>query len=239
MRVGLLSDVHANAVALAAVLADLPPVAALVCAGDVVGYGPHPAECVEALREWTPDARVADGSDGGSEPGPAEEPLVSVRGNHDRVLAAGASFGGGMAGAGLEHARNELTDEQVAWLAALPETRRAFGGRVRVAHGHPADPDRYVYPDLFSADLLGDERVLVLGHTHVQGVRRFPTGLVVNPGSVGQPRDGDPRAAYAVLDLDRERVDLRRVAYDVDAVERAVRDADLPDAIAGRLRRGR
>ncbi|MFC7155983.1 metallophosphoesterase family protein [Halomarina halobia] len=239
MRVGLLSDIHANAVALEAVLSAMPPVAALVCAGDVVGYGPRPAACVEALRAWTPDRAAVEASSEGAARGPPCESLVPVRGNHDRVLAAGASFDGGMAGAGLEHARRELTADQVAWLAALPETRRAFDGQIRVAHGHPSDPDRYVYPDLFSADLLDGERVLVLGHTHVQGVRRFPAGSVVNPGSVGQPRDGDPRAAYAVLDLDRERVDLRRVPYDVEAVERAVRDAGLPDGIAGRLRNGR
>ncbi|MFC6837060.1 metallophosphoesterase family protein [Halomarina ordinaria] len=159
--------------------------------------------------------------------------------HHDRVLAAGATFESAAAGAGLDHARAVLNRSHVEWLGALPATLRAFDGRVRVVHGHPDDPDRYVYPDLFSAALLGEERVLVTGHTHVQGVRRFPEGVVVNPGSVGQPRDGDPRAAYAVLDLDRERVDLRRVTYDVDRVRRDVRRAGLPESVAGRLERGR
>jgi putative phosphoesterase len=144
-----------------------------------------------------------------------------------------------MAGAGVEYARERLDDSQIDWLASLPETRTVADGRVKLVHGHPEDPDRYTYPDEFAAELLGDEDVLVLGHTHVQGHETFDEGVVLNPGSVGQPRDGDPRAAYAVLDLDSLSVQERRVEYDVDAVVEAVREAGLPERIGTRLYDGR
>ena len=219
MQVAVISDIHANTVALNAVLDALPPVDGIVCAGDVVGYNPWPAACVDTIRERS---------------------IPTVMGNHDRAVATGTAFQfNSMAGAGVEHAREQLADDAVAWLAGLPDTRTVFGGRVKLAHGHPEDPDRYTDPEEFSAAMLGDEDVLVLGHTHVQAHGPFEEGIVLNPGSVGQPRDGDPRAAYALLDLDDLAVEERRVEYDIDAVVSAVRDADLPDRIGERLYDGR
>ena len=87
--------------------------------------------------------------------------------------------------------------------------------------------------------MLGDEEVLVTGHTHVQHHEVYDEGIVMNPGSVGQPRDGDPRAAYAVLDLDDHSVAEHRVGYDVEAVQAAVREAGLPEKIGLRLAKGR
>ena len=219
MRVGVIADVHANLPALEAVLDDLPPVDALICAGDVVGYNPWPGACVDALRE---------------------RGVQTVMGNHDRMLVTGGNFAGNhMARAGIDHARAVLTDGQRAWLAGLPPERRLFDGRLRLVHGHPDDPDRYTYPESFGPDLLGTESVLVLGHTHLQGHDVSSAGVVLNPGSVGQPRDGDPRAAYAVLDLDDLAVDARRVPYDLDGVKAAIREAGLPERTAARLREGR
>jgi putative phosphoesterase len=235
MRLAVIADVHANHPALAAVLDDLPPVDALVCAGDIVGYGPHPAECVATLREWVTDHSVD---------------LVAVQGNHDRAVVAGADIGDGMAGAGVRHARAELDADAVAWLDSLPAVRTAFDGRLRVAHGHPEDPDRYVCPSLFDESLLADERVLVLGHTHVQASASFERAgwggserrLVLNPGSVGQPRDGDPDAAYATLTLDAgaatPEATLHRVEYDIERTVEAVEAAGLPTAAGERLRKG-
>ncbi|WP_290815860.1 metallophosphoesterase [Halovivax sp.] len=218
MQVGLISDVHGNRIALEAVLADMPPVDALLCAGDVVGYNPWPAECVGELR--------------------ARE-VPTVMGNHDRAVVEDTAFRfNRMAKAGVEHARRALGAEALDWLESLPVERRACDGRVRIVHGHPDDPDRYTYPEDFSPRLLDDEDVLVLGHTHVQHAERYAEGIVVNPGSVGQPRDGDPRAAYAVVDLEARTVETRRVAYDVETVQEAVREAGLPDRIATRLARG-
>jgi len=219
MRVAVVSDIHSNKVALDAVLEDLPPVDGIVCAGDVVGYNPWPAACLDAVRD---------------------RDMPTVMGNHDRAVATGTAFRfNSMAGAGVEHARERLDDDAVAWLADLPDARTAFDGRVKLVHGHPDDPDRYTYPDEFAASMLGGEDVLVMGHTHVQAHEVFDEGIVLNPGSVGQPRDGDPRAAYALLDLDDLSVEERRVEDDIDAVVSAVRDAGLPDRIGQRLYEGR
>ncbi|QCC46287.1 metallophosphoesterase family protein [Halobellus limi] len=224
MQVAVLSDIHANKVALDAVLDDLAGDAgtdpdAMVCAGDVVGYNPWPAECVAAVRE---------------------RGIPTVMGNHDRAVASDTTFRfNSMAAAGVEHAREALDDDAVEWLADLPDSRTVLDGRLKLVHGHPDDPDRYTYPDEFSASMLDDEDVLVTGHTHVQGHRVFEEGVVMNPGSVGQPRDSDPRAAYALVDLDDLAVEERRVEYDVDTVVDAVREAGLPDRIGQRLYDGR
>ncbi|ADJ13530.1 metallophosphoesterase family protein [Halalkalicoccus jeotgali] len=219
MRVGLISDVHANRVALSAVLEDMPPVDHLFCAGDVVGYNPWPAECVEAVRERA---------------------VPTVMGNHDRAVAEDAAFRfNAMAKAGVEYASQELSEDQSEWLARLPEERTELEDRVKLIHGHPDDPDRYTYPEEFGPDLLEEEDLLVLGHTHIQGHAVYEEGIVCNPGSVGQPRDGDPRAAYAVVDLEERSVEERRVAYDIDRVIEAVAGVGLPERIGSRLREGR
>ncbi len=221
MKVGLISDVHSNRVALEAVLEDMPEVDELYCAGDVVGYNPWPADCVDLLRE---------------------RGVPTVMGNHDAAVAAETPFRfNGMAKAGVEHAKAQLSGEQLEWLASLPGERLECDGRVKLVHGHPDDPDRYTrytYPREFSGRMLGDEDVLVLGHTHVQGAEQFAEGIVVNPGSVGQPRDGDPRAGYAVVDFDALTVETCRVEYDIEAVQEAVDEAGLPDRIGTRLARG-
>ncbi|MFC7228801.1 metallophosphatase family protein [Salinirubellus salinus] len=229
MRVAVVSDLHSNRPALEAVLEDCPPVDGWLCAGDVVGYGPHPGFCVDVMRERA---------------------VPTVLGNHDRAVVTDTGFSfNSSAGDGVVYARRELTDDQRAWLAGLSTTLAAFDGRVAVVHGHPDDPDRYVYPALFSGEDIEAARrevsgaegcdVLVCGHTHVQGHERFDEGLVLNPGSVGQPRDGDPRAAYAILDLDSLTVEERRVEYDVEAMVDAVRAAGLPEGSGTRLRKGR
>ncbi len=221
MKVGLISDVHGNRVALETVLEEMPPIDGLVCAGDVVGYNPWPAECVDELRD---------------------RGVPTVMGNHDAAVVEETGFRfNAMAQAGVEHAQERLSDEQRSWLAELPIERTEYDGRLKLVHGHPDDPDRYTRytrPHEFSARLLGEEDVLVLGHTHVQNVERYGDGIVVNPGSVGQPRDGDPRAAYGVVDLEAMDVELHRVEYDIDAVQAAVEEAGLPERIGSRLARG-
>jgi len=218
MNVGVISDIHGNEIALDAVLADMPAVDALVCAGDVVGYNPWHAACVEAVRE---------------------RQIPTVQGNHDRAVAGDQRVAfNSMAGAGVKHARETLNDDQVDWLAALPEERRVFDGRLKIVHGHPDDPDHYTYPAEFTPGLLDDEDVLVMGHTHVQHHAVFDEGVVCNPGSVGQPRDGDKRAAYAVVDLADLSVEEHRVEYDVDAVVAAIEEAGLPSRIGSRLELG-
>jgi putative phosphoesterase len=219
MRLGVLSDIHANRVALDAVFADMPPVDGLVCAGDVVGYNPWPAECVTEVRERA---------------------IPTVQGNHDRAVSTGSAFSfNSMARAGVDYAREQLDAESVEWLGSLPTERTVADGRVKLVHGHPDDPDHYTRPHEFGPALLDDEDVLVMGHTHVQHHEVYDEGIVMNPGSVGQPRDGDKRAAYAILDLDAMTVEERRVDYSIRPVIDAVREAGLPERIGTRLLDGK
>jgi diadenosine tetraphosphatase ApaH/serine/threonine PP2A family protein phosphatase len=161
-------------------------------------------------------------------------------GNHDRAVASETSFGfNSMAQAGVEYAREHLDGSALAWLAGLPDERTLLDGRVKVVHGHPADPDRYTYPADFAPGMLDGEELLVMGHTHVQHHAVFSEGMLVNPGSVGQPRDGDPDAAYAVVDLAERAVTEHRVSYDVDRVATAIEEAGLPRRLGQRLYEGR
>ncbi|WP_432508595.1 metallophosphoesterase family protein [Halorubrum ezzemoulense] len=225
MKIGLISDVHANLPALETVLDDMPTVDRIYCAGDVVGYNPWPADCVERVRD------VA---------------AATVRGNHDRTVETPERYRANrMAEAGLERAKASLSADQRDWIGDLPRTETFGGDRYLLAHSHPAAEreDAYVYPDDFPTldRHMGEYDGIVLGHTHVQGVRKVAGGFVCNPGSVGQPRDGDPRAGYAVLDTTADgadAVETHRVEYDIDSVAEAVRKADLPDLTAERLYEG-
>ncbi|MFC6756655.1 MULTISPECIES: metallophosphoesterase family protein [Haloarcula] len=231
MKVGVISDIHGNRVALREVLAEMPDVDRLVCAGDVVGYNPWHAECVDAIRGEP--AALPEG------PWPTV-PIPTVMGNHDRAVAGETPFTfNGMAQAGVEHARDQLGEKQLSWLADLPAERLLFDDRVKIVHGHPEDPDHYTYPEEFGPDLLGDEELLIMGHTHHQHHEVYDDGIVCNPGSVGQPRDGNYRAAFAVVDLAERTVHEHRVAYDTTAVIEAVEAAGLPREIGFRLTQGR
>jgi len=233
MRFGIISDIHGNLPAFEAVCDAMPSVDRLLCAGDVVGYNPWPAACIDRVRELG---------------------AVTVRGNHDRAVA----FDGGerfnaMAKAGVRHARQQLGDADMEWLRSLPTEQYVADGRIHIVHGHPDDPDRYTYPREFSASMLGEGvDVVIMGHTHVQGSRRFGDGVVLNPGSVGQPRDGDPQAAFAVVELGEDAeddsngddggaptVETHRTEYDVDRVIEAVEAAGLPNSIGTRLKAGK
>lgn len=202
MKIGLLSDIHANLPALEVVLDDLPPVDRLVCAGDIIGYNPWPAACVDRIRS------VAS---------------VVIQGNHDRMVDTPQRYAHNeMAHAGLKYAEEELSSEQREWLRALPEQTDIADGAYRLVHSHP-DPDQldsYVSPEDFAElqSYITQYDGLVLGHTHIQHKTTIDDQLIVNPGSIGQPRDGDPTAAYAVLDTNEDTVALRRTAYDIDSV---------------------
>ena len=213
IRIGVLSDIHGNATALQAVLADIESVDALVCAGDIVGYGPSPGQCVSMIR----------GRD-----------IPTVQGNHDRAVMNGQPYE-----SGDEYAYNTLSDDAIEWLQTLPKSHRLFDDRLKIIHNHP-DPDKQgpgirIRPSDFTPELLGTEEILVLGHTHIQHAEMYDHGIVVNPGSVGQPRDGDPDAAYAVLNLDDHSVELHRVSYDVARVQERIRETDIDEANATQL----
>lgn len=223
MNIALISDVHSNFPALRAVFqeirSDAPDL--IVCAGDIIGYGPHPTECLELVRE---------------------EADYIVTGNHDRTVKTPELYGSHpTAGPGLEHAAAELSEAQLRWLLNRPDEERIADENVLITHSHP-DPSKrgqYVYPEDFqSVGESRDERFLVLGHTHVQAAAEAAGTIVINPGSVGQPRDGDPKAGYAMIETEEGEVDLRRIEYDIDATKTAVMEADLPEQTWQRLRFG-
>lgn len=203
MRIALLSDSHANIAALDAVIADMPPVDAILFAGDVVGYYAYPNQVCERLRAI--GARC-------------------VRGNHDNYITGRAEPNAERRAAyATDWTREQLTSENLAWLTALPAELHleAEGVDITVRHASPWDEETYLYPDSdrFGDVALGANEIMVLGHTHHPMAVAAGEGLLINPGSVGQPRDWNPAAAYAVLSLPSREVELRRAAYDVAAVQ--------------------
>jgi predicted phosphodiesterase len=242
VRYGVLSDVHGNLFALRAAVDRLrrAGVDGWLCAGDVVGYGPQPNECVDLLAEL--GARCVAGN---------HELLVLDRLPADRA--------GRLARETTPWTRSALREDTRAWLAALPLTVRVPG--LTMAHGSLDDPQRYVTQPARAAEELrqAGTRLLVLGHTHrpwlfhaAEGTLPLapgavtalpPTGrLLVNPGSVGQSRQREwrPRARFLLLDVDRGEVELFAEPYDVDAARAALRAHGLPGACIhvppGRLR---
>lgn len=220
MRIGVISDIHANRVALETVLEAMPPVDRLVCGGDIVGYNPQPAECVEIVRGE----------------------MTCVQGNHDRAIETPARYRSNEAAyEGLRYAADQLDADQREWLQSLAPSTTLCEGHIRMVHSHPTNRGQYVRPEGFSAlePHLGEENVLILGHTHIQHHEMVDGTLVVNPGSVGQPRDRDPRAAFAVVDPDAQTVKEHRVSYDIERVQTAIEAAGLPSWTGTRLERGR
>ncbi|SNR67608.1 metallophosphoesterase family protein [Halorubrum vacuolatum] len=216
MAIGLISDIHANLPALEAVLDDMPTVETIVCAGDIVGYNPWPAECVTLVQEVC---------------------TVVVEGNHDRTVDRPHRYRANrMAEAGLELAYDELNNDQLAWLKNLPR-QASVAGEYLLVHDHPKHRDKYVQPHEFPRvrPYLDDYAGAILGHTHRQHKATIDDRLIVNPGSVGQPRDGDNDAAYAVLYPDERTVDLRRAKYDVNEVIKCIEESVLPVETATRL----
>ena len=240
MRIAVLSDIHANLAALDAVRADIPAVDEVWVLGDIVGYGPRPNEVIAALQEM--GAR-------------------SVLGNHD-----GAAIGtvdpadfNPDAHAAIRWTAEALDTNARGYLAALPEVRR--DGDLTAVHGSPRDPIwEYIVSTAIAAASLAsfDTRWCLFGHTHYPVVFVAEGGAVeaipgidgeeialgdrralINPGSVGQPRDGNPAASYLVLDTEAASVGHRRVSYDVGTTQRQMLEAGLPTRLAERLSYGR
>jgi len=221
VRIAVLSDVHANLPALRAVLADLDAIRPdeVWCAGDLVGYNPWPNEVLEILK-----ARR----------------VKAIRGNHERaVLSGDTSWFNELAAAAVKWTRIHAAPSSVGYLKDLQDrTRATFAdGTIAMYHGSPRNDDEYVLPWSASPDLVAQAQadVVILGHTHLPMAFAWPVGMLVNPGSVGQPRDGDPRAAWGLLDTSRRTFDMRRVPYDVDVVAREIRRVGLPPELGERL----
>jgi putative phosphoesterase len=227
MLLGVISDIHSNLPALEAVLAALERLrpGRIICAGDIVGYNASPDDVCGLLKEWK---------------------VESIMGNHDRAVATGdTSRLVEDAASAVTWTRKHLSGASRDFIEKLFARRKLSAGGLRIllVHGSPEDDDEYVLPLTEKIWPFGNPGadVLVMGHTHVQWTDRFrSSGLtVLNPGSVGQPRDNDPRAAFATLDTRNLSVRLHRVDYDIPKAARAVIAAGLPARFAERLYIGR
>jgi diadenosine tetraphosphatase ApaH/serine/threonine PP2A family protein phosphatase len=240
MRVAVISDVHANYQALEAVLKEIDAarVDAVWCLGDTVGYGPRPNECCDVVRD-----RAA----------------YSLVGNHDLVVLGDlelSEFNDEAAAAAI-WTSEVLTAESRAFLASLKPSGEVEG--VDLFHASARDPVwEYVLTEEAARGTLelSSAQLILVGHSHVALAITADDGRVgggparggskirldgrrlLNPGSVGQPRDGDPRAAWMLLDLEGRFAEFRRVPYSIERTQAEMREQGLPPALASRLQRG-
>lgn len=222
----LISDTHSNLEALQAVLADadFDRVAFL---GDAVDYGPDPEAVVDILQD-------AAGKSG-----------LLVQGNHDQGVATppedfDPAWWSPVATDTMGYSRERLRTEQLSFLGGLPLTAEidlGVLGRALLCHGAPTSNREYVWPDLPEKALralLGESTrafdYLLVGHSHLQFTRRLRNLTVANPGSAGQPRDGNPKAAYAVIDTAEGALSFHRVEYAIETTARKIRERAMPHA---------
>ncbi len=234
----LISDIHSNLAAFEAVLATAGPFDMIWCMGDLVGYGPQPNECVERLRAF---------------------PHVCVAGNHDRAAIDKLdveAFNPDALRACL-WTREQLTPDNWQYIEELPDT--IVEGDFTIVHGSPRHPVwEYISHSFVAAANLAHFETLycLFGHTHIPSIYRdvgslhhcetldvnpgetiqlTADRLLINPGGVGQPRDADPRASYALLDLAGKTIEYRRVPYPIEETQRLMFDLGLPPRLAHRL----
>lgn len=242
MRILLVSDIHANIVALEKVLTYAPAHDAVWCLGDVVGYGPAPNECVARMRGLG---------------------ALTLSGNHDQAALGKAPLAQFRENArmALEWTRRMLTPESFRWLETKPLKQVLPEQNLTLVHASPRDPLwEYIDSERVAVENFPDfdTAFCFFGHTHhpiafrlrvperalrVQALtHKLPyvmaPKLLLNPGSVGQPRDGDPRAAYAVYDTETQFLTPHRIEYDVAATQRAMANAGLPHRLIKRLAEG-
>lgn len=247
MRYLVLSDIHANLEAYETVMDAARPLGwdRVVILGDLVGYGADPNAIVERVRELAPHA--------------------CIRGNHDKVGAGIETAEGfnAVARSAIRWTHDALTDDNRAWLAALPMGPTRVDEAFEICHGTPFDEDAYVFDDLDALRSLHTAKhpLCLFGHTHVQVAYSLtrsqfavettsaarPHALtiaaesryLVNPGSVGQPRDGDPRAGFAIVDAEAATLTLFRIPYPIAEAQARIVAAGLPEILAERLGVGR
>lgn len=246
MRYLVLSDIHANLEALEAVLAAAEAMRhdRLLVLGDLVGYGADPNQVVERIRALAPHA--------------------IIRGNHDKVGSGLETPDGfnAVARSAIRWTHDVLTGDNRDWLAALPAGPLVVDDLMEICHGTPFDEDAYVFDDgdALRALQVSERPVCLFGHTHVQvGYRLAGHALtlatfdaarpldvpvsegrfLINPGSVGQPRDGDPRAAFALVDTDSRVVTMHRIDYPMAQSQARIVAEGLPEVLAQRLVLGR
>jgi diadenosine tetraphosphatase ApaH/serine/threonine PP2A family protein phosphatase len=244
MKYLIISDVHANLEALDATLAAAGAYDHVLALGDFVGYGADPNAVVERVR--------------------ALPSVTVIRGNHDKVgvgldTAEGFNY---LAKRAIAWTAAALTPANHDWVAGLPQGPHMVDPLVEICHGSPFDEDTYIFEavDVVRALRASERPLCLFGHTHVPAAFRLAPDLeligpprgqefrialvpgikyLINCGAVGQPRDGDPRAAFGVLDTDGGTLTIRRIEYDIIGAQSKILAAGLPDVLAQRLGAGR
>jgi diadenosine tetraphosphatase ApaH/serine/threonine PP2A family protein phosphatase len=247
MRYLVISDIHANLEAYETVMAAAAPLGCeqVLVLGDLVGYGADPNAICERIRKLQPHALI--------------------RGNHDKVGSGVESPEGfnAVARSAIRWTYDRLSEENRDWLAGLPAGPMVVDDLIEICHGTPFDEDAYVFDDLDALRAMHSARrpVCLFGHTHVQVghyLSKEQFGLataenqrpltipideanryLINPGSVGQPRDGDPRAGFATVDTAAREVTIYRVKYPIAEAQARIMAEGLPEVLAQRLALGR
>jgi predicted phosphodiesterase len=247
MKYLILSDVHANKEAMAAVLAHVKrkPWEKVVFLGDLVGYGANPNQAVDLMRS-------------------IRRPFIGIRGNHDKVCA-GIENGEMFNRIALEAAmwtRRKLSGSNLKWLRGLPQGPMVVDDAFAISHGTPIDEDAYIFGEIEALNVFRqtDFEVCFFGHSHFPVIFALTPDAIttvltvapsfrfklepgarylINPGSVGQPRDGNPLASFAIFDPEARVVTIHRVAYQLESAQRKILDAGLPRPLADRLSIGR
>jgi len=216
VKIAVISDIHGNLIALNTVLEEIDNMK-ILCCGDLVGYNPWPNEVVEVV---------------------IDNKIISVMGNHDFATITGNTedFNSIATGA-IEWTREKIKKSNIKFLESLPLNYK--GENFLIVHGSPRDPlNEYVYLEhpYIGSFLEGIRQdILILGHTHVPFVKKFSDKVIFNPGSVGQPRDGNPKASYAILDTEKKEVEIKRVSYNIKEVADKIIKENLPEELAMRL----
>ncbi len=243
MRILVISDIHANLAALDAVIEDAGSFDQVWCLGDIVGYGPEPNECINRLREFD---------------------LICLAGNHDLAVAGRAALWDFTQDAQevIFWTRHWLTTNNLDWLNTLTNSSLVMDHGITLVHGSLRDPAWEYITDnnvaKINLDLITTP-ICLNGHTHFPVIYRKPWDdwriledqprvnspihlaldrMLINPGSVGQPRDEDPRASYAVIDIDAMTFIFRRIQYDVSITQKLMKQAGFPNRLIRRLRFG-
>lgn len=221
--IAIISDIHGNLPAFQSVLERIDElgIKTIYCAGDIVGYNPFPKECISLVRK---------------------RKILSCMGNHDYGVVSGDTpLFNPFAAEAVEWTRKKLNDDELEFLLNLP-IKLEPEKNMLIVHGSPKNPLwEYVKPfapKTYLSSLFDDKKILILGHTHIPMSKAFEGRLLLNPGGVGQPRDGDPRASFATLDTDRMKAKIIRVKYDIDTVAGKIKREGLPKFLGERLSMG-
>ena len=221
MKIGIISDIHANVYGLRAVLEKLKDTDIILCAGDIIGYYTFVNEVFDELRK---------------------NKVIFIKGNHDRIFLGDEKTSIKLINDSLKLTREIISKNNLSLLKKAGSVfQTKLGGlRIGLYHESPWGKNFRVYPNFKEFDKFKkiEDGVIILGHTHYPLVKKAGKKIIINPGSCGQPRDNNPKASLAILDTETGKVVLKRVAYDQFPVIEAVRNHQLSQALIDILKRG-